>query len=312
MEIRMLRVRSLAALFAVALLVLAPTFADARAGGSYRSSGSSSFSSQGSLGSRTYSGTPLQRSMTPQPMAPGAGAYSYGTAHPFWTGLAGGLFGGWLGSMLFPHWGMGYGYGGIGGGFGSIFIWLLLFWLGWRAFRLFASGGRTYSAGLGAGPMMYGAPGMLGAGYGNTAPATAPLALNGADYGAFETILKHVQADWSKGDLSEMRHYATPEMLSYFSEQLAENESQGVRNTVDQVELLQGTPREAWDEGRLHYATCYLRWRAVDYTVRADRPPNAPDAVVSGDPTRPVEAAELWTFVRSPGGLWLLSAIQQV
>ena len=70
--------------------------------------------SQGSRGSRTYD-QPMQRSLTPQTPwrhQPGLGSGSggYGASHPFWTGLAGGLFGGWLGSMLFPHWGMGYGH----------------------------------------------------------------------------------------------------------------------------------------------------------------------------------------------------------
>ena len=38
-----------------------------------------------------------------------------------------------------------------------------------------------------------------------------------------------------------------------------------------------------------------------------------PDYVVSGDPKQPVEAEEVWTFVRQrSGGNWLLSAIQQV
>jgi predicted lipid-binding transport protein (Tim44 family) len=306
----MTRFRHIAALLLAGLLVLAPALAEARAGGSYRLGGSSSFTSQGSLGSRTYN-QPMQRSMTPQRPPAGMAPYSYGNAHPFWTGLAGGLFGGWLGSMLFPHWGMGYG-SGFGGGIGAIFVWLLLFWAMWRIFRMFAPGFHPLSGQTGGGAMLYGSPGMLGAGYANPAPQTAPLALAGADYQAFETILKHVQACWSKADITEMRHYATPEMLSYFAEQLSENESQGVRNIVDQVELVQGEPREAWDEGRLHYGTCYLRWRALDYTVRADRPAGAADALVSGDPHRPTEAAELWTFVRSPGGLWLLSAIQQV
>ena len=313
------RFRFLVVFLLAGFIAFAPALAEARAGGSYRSGGSSSFMSQGSRGSRTYA-QPMQRSITPQtPAASGQMPYSYGSAHPFWTGLAGGLFGGWLGSMLFPHWGMGYGGYGYGGGIGSIFLWLFLFWLAWRAFRLFAPGVHTLSAGMGGGSMLYGGPAAAGSGYGysygaatGAVPRGEPLALAGTDYQAFEGILKHVQADWSKGDVGEMRHYVTPEMLSYFSEQLAENESQGVRNIVDQVELVQGEPRETWDEGQFHYATCYLRWRAIDYTIRTDRPPGAPDAVVSGDPHRPVEAAEIWTFVRSPGGLWLLSAVQQV
>ena len=61
----------------------------------------------------------------------------------------------------------------------------------------------------------------------------------------------------------------TPEMLSYFSEELTRNASQGVRNIVSDVELLKGELSESWEEGDLQYATAYLRWRAIDYVVRA-------------------------------------------
>jgi predicted lipid-binding transport protein (Tim44 family) len=37
-----------------------------------------------------------------------------------------------------------------------------------------------------------------------------------------------------------------------------------------------------------------------------------PDYVAGGDPSRPIESEEVWTFVRRRGGNWLLSAIQQV
>jgi predicted lipid-binding transport protein (Tim44 family) len=33
--------------------------------------------------------------------------------------------------------------------------------------------------------------------------------------------------------------------------------------------------------------------------------------VVDGDPTHPIEVTELWTFRRTHGGQWLLSAVQQ-
>jgi len=295
---------TLACLLFAALVAFTPATSDARAGGSYSSRGASSFSSQGSLGSRTYN---MNRSMTPQ-----GGAQSYGTpyggystAHPFWTGLAGGLFGSFLGRLLFPGWGMGYGYGG---GFFSIFGWIFILWAGWALYRMFARGGSYMGQGGGA-TLYSGAAPLMG---GPTAqPRSASLAIAGQDYQAFETILKEVQAAWSAANLAEMRRHVTPEMLSYFAEELAENESQGVRNHVEQVELLRGDLRDAWDEGHLQYATCYLSWRAIDYTVRANARPGDPGAVVSGDPSRPSQAAELWTFARSPGGSWLLSAIQQ-
>ena len=50
----------------------------------------------------------------------------------------------------------------------------------------------------------------------------------------------------------------------------------------------------------------------TDYMARLDRSPAAPDHVAGGDPSRPIESEEVWTFVRRRGGTWLLSAIQQV
>ncbi len=300
----MLAWRTLAACLIVALIALTPALGNARAGGGYSLGGGGSFSSQGSLGSRTYN---MNRSMTPQGGAQGTGygTGGYSTAHPFMTGLAGGLFGSFLGRLLFPGWGMGSGYGG---GFFSIFGWIFLLWAGWALYRMF-TGGRSYM-GRGNGAMLYsGAAPLMGAA---APPRYAPVAVAGQDYQAFETILKAVQAAWSEANLAELRRHVTPEMLSYFAEELAENESKGVRNHVEQVELVRGDLREAWDEGRLQYATCAMRWRAIDYTVRANARPGDPGAVVSGDPSHPSEAAETWTFVRSPGGTWLLSAIQQV
>jgi predicted lipid-binding transport protein (Tim44 family) len=308
--------RRLAAFFLVAFIAFAPSLADARAGGSYRGGGGG-FMSQGSRGSRTFD-QPMQRSMTARPPAasPYAAQSGYGGYHPFWSGLAGGLFGGWIGSMLFPHWGMGVGYGrGFGSVIGSVFSWIVIIGLLWLGFRMLARRfGPLSTTGLGS---------MQGGGLGGTAPGYggdagggggrgAALAIVQADYQAFETILKHVQAAWSNGNLAELRQYMTPEMLSYFAENLAENQSQGVENRVEQVELLRGDLREAWDEGRLQYATCALRWRALDFTIRSDRRPGDPGFIDGGDPHQPSEAAETWTFARSPGGHWLLSAIQQI
>jgi predicted lipid-binding transport protein (Tim44 family) len=87
---------------------------------------------------------------------------------------------------------------------------------------------------------------------------------------------------------------------------------QGTQNIVADVHLIKGDLSESWDEGDLQYATAYMRWRSLDYVVRLGRSPGDPDYLVSGDPRTPVEAEEVWTFVRRPGGNWLLSAIQQV
>ncbi|HLZ67822.1 MAG TPA: TIM44-like domain-containing protein [Aliidongia sp.] len=323
--------RSFMASFLAAVLALAPVVADARAGASSSSSGSS-YSSMGSRGSRTYAPVPgaqtVQRSLTPPggpsgvngpaaPFAPGAGAgpYGYGQPsfaqrHPFMTGVLGGIAGSWLGSMFFG--GSSYAYGGglghAGGAFGSFIMLLVLFGIGWAAFRAFRFATTDFA--LMGRPGAYGAGGFATAS-GGRAPQTS-LVLTDSDFNAFADALNQVQQAWGNGDLAHLQRYATPEMLSYFSEQLANNQSQGLQNRVHHVVLLRGEPREAWAEGITEYATVYLRWSAVDYTVRLDRRPTDPDFVVEGDPQRPVEAQEVWSFRRSQGGRWLLSAIQQV
>lgn len=318
------------ALFCAALvtapMVVVPHQADARAGWT-----SGGYSSMGSMGSRTYGfngGSAINRSMTPYSRPSyggGYGGYGYGGYHPFWSGLAGGLFGGWLGSMLFPHWGMGYGGGygyggGWGGGFFSILIWLFLIWLGWRLFRGFFHGswGTGFGGGMvGPGPGMgfggspwgggmMGGPGVVGSA-GGPGQVVNQIQIGPSDQTAFEAVLKAVQGAWGKADLSTLRHYVTPEILSYFSEQLSQNQSEGVENHVEDIEFLEGDTREAWSEGNLEYATVVMHWRARDWTVRTDN-----NTVVDGDPKNPSEAREMWTFARSPNGHWLLSAIQQV
>ena len=295
------------------LLVLSPSLAEARAGATARSGGS--YSSQGSMGSRTYTpngGQAIERSTTPQGQAGSSyyGRPGFAQSHPFLTGLFGGFIGSWIGGLLFPHWGMGYGV------FGSLFSWLLIILAISFLFRMFRRGVATQPLVHGGGPslggMGFGMRQGFGFGGGAASTPTRPLTVDATDQSAFEAILRAVQGAWSKSDLDTLRHYVTPEMLSYFREELATNTSRGVENHVEEVELIRGDVREAWDEGALQYATCLLHWRAIDYTVRTGRKPGDPDWLVDGDPRRPSEAQELWTFTRSPGGHWLLSAVQQV
>jgi len=321
----MTKLRKLAFALLCAAIVLSPALADARAGGSARPGGSMGYSSQGSRGSRTYDqngGQTMQRSVTPQtnpsaaPNAARPGFGGFAQNHPFLTGLAGAFLGSWLGSLLFPHWGMGGMGMGFGGMIGSIFTWLIIIGLIAMLFRMFRRRSEAQTSPSFGGMGYQAAPdtGYRAGGYGGGAAprSSGTLAVNETDYAAFEAILKAVQGAWSKGDLATLRHYVTPEMLSYFAEELAGSTSQGVENHVENVELIKGDVREAWDEGSLQYATADLRWRANDYSTRAGAKPGEPGYIVEGDPQRPSEAQELWTFARSPGGHWLLSAIQQV
>jgi len=298
----LLQWRILLSLFFCLSLALAPSLAEARAGSSYSSGGASSM---GSRGSRTFDNNgaaPVTRSMnpvSPSTTSPLGGAPAYGGSffqrHPFMTGLAGGF----LGSMLFS------GLGGFGHVFGGLLQFLIIgFLIFFLARWLF---GRFAPAGGGAMPRSVGA-------------AAAPAArfrgrdttVGDEDLSAFQAIHAAVQEAWGHGDLGRLRPLMTPEMLSYFSEELTRSTSQGVQNIVSDVRLLKGDISESWEEGDLQYATAYMQWSAIDYVVRIGRSPGQPDYLVSGDPKTPVEAEEVWTFVRGRGGNWLLSAIQQV
>ena len=303
----------LAALAAIAL-ALAPGLADARAGGgfSFGSRGGRTFSAPPSTSTAPYA-APMQRSLTqpsapsytPSPVAPGYGGLGggFGGRSPFMSGLLGGLIGAGIGGLLFGH-GL---FGGIQGGWGFIGLLLQIFlvvivvrWL-WRRFvrpqPMFAGAPGLFARGGGPGPMPMGGGGGPRGGQ--------PLAIGPQDYQAFEQILKEVQAAWSAHDLDRLRQLTTPEMLSYFAEQLAEQTSRGVRNTVTDVRLEKGDLAEAWSEGNREYATVAMRFSMIDATR------DASGRIVDGSLAERVLVTEVWTFVRSPGGRWLLAAIQQ-
>jgi predicted lipid-binding transport protein (Tim44 family) len=145
----------------------------------------------------------------------------------------------------------------------------------------------------------------LGGGGAQAPQQAAQIEITGDDFDAFERLLGDVQTAYSREDLGKLRTLATPEMLSYFSEELAGNASSGVVNELSDVKLLQGDLSESWSEGNIEYATVAMRFELIDKMVE-----RATGRIVEGS-DKPTEAVELWTFMRSRGGTWLLSAIQQ-
>ena len=316
----MFRHRWLIALAAIAtaLFLVAADNADARVGGG---------SSGGSRGTRTFSApkatptapnaaAPIQRSVT-QPGRTTTGAAAPSAARPglFGGGLLGGLAAGFIGAGLF---GLLFGHGLFGGmaGFASIIGLVLQVVLIIVVARLAFAWWQRRNAPAAA----YAAPGAdavpntgpaathnfggLGSMFGGNAPADEPVAIEKADYDAFERLLEDIQAAYSAEDINALRREVTPEMLSYFSEDLADNASRGVINRVTDVKLLQGDLSEAWREDGKDYATVAMRFALTDSIV--DR---ASGRTVEGG--GPSEVTELWTFMRARGGGWLLSAIQQ-
>jgi predicted lipid-binding transport protein (Tim44 family) len=177
---------------------------------------------------------------------------------------------------------------------------MLVRWL----FRMFFGATATVGGGNMVARMGMGAP-QLGPMPAMGTPAGRAIQIGPGDYQAFEQLLVAVQAAWSAHDLNTLRAIATPEMVSYFAEQLGEQTSRGVRNSVTNVHLDHGDLAEAWAEDGREYATVAMRFSMTDVTQ------DERGAVVDGSLAERITATEIWTFMRVRGGRWVLSAIQQ-
>jgi predicted lipid-binding transport protein (Tim44 family) len=323
MRFSRLSITTLALTAAFALMV---DMADARVG-----SGSSS----GSRGGRTNSpapstntapnaAAPIDRSMT-QPGTPSA---AQGVSRPAtaaapsrFGGFGGMLMGGLLGAGLF---GLLSGSGLFGGltGFASVIglllqialiggaVWFLVNYLRRRNQPALARASANAAGAASPGDLLNRFRQMLTPSGGAAGSGPSALTIGPADYDAFEKLLGEIQTAYGSENTDALGAMTTPEMLSYFSQDLADNAKKGVRNEVSGAKLLQGDLSEAWREPGSDYATVAMRFAIVDATV--DR---ATGRVISGDREVPQEVTEVWTFRRDdrePKQGWQVSAIQQV
>jgi predicted lipid-binding transport protein (Tim44 family) len=325
----------------VAFTMVSTDFAEARRGGSFGSRGSRTFQQAPATPTAPNAARPVERSMSPT-TAPNAATRQQTGATQQRPGLFGGfggslmrgmLIGGLLGMLL------GYGFGGMAGMLGFLVQLLLVglvVMLALRFFRLRSTPVTTGGPGFGqqepgsgsadifgrnahareqAGERSASRPehasGRAGSfaipGFGGAAPASSQdIELGQADLDTFERLLGKVQAAFAEEDHTTLRRLCTPEMVSFFSEELADNAKSGMRNDVTGVRLLQADIAEAWREDGEDYATAAFRYESVD--LMRDR---ATGKVLEGDETAPSETTELWTFVRRDGKEWKLSAIQE-
>ena len=302
-----LRMTGLALLLVASLAIIAADVTEARIGGG---------KSFGSRGSRTYTAppatntapnaAPIDRSMSPRSAAPMT-AQNPAAAQPSrfggWRGvLMGGLFVAALGSI--------FGFGALASALGFLLQFALIALVIFLVFSFFRRRSQPAMAGRPGGAAnaqprtdMFNRQG-LGMGGGS-----APLQIQQTDLDAFERLLGEIQSAYSREDADALGSRVTPEMLSYFLQELDEQAKQGVRNEVSGVKLLQGDIAESWRENGSDYATVAIRYALTDVT--RDR---ATGRVVAGDPDNPTQARELWTFRRDHrAGTegWQLSAIQQ-
>ena len=318
--------RPLLAVLAVAsVFALVIADADARPRVSAGSRGSKTFSAPPPTATAPNATAPINRTMT-TPATPGAASTA---ARPPVAQPAGGMFGGArgiLGGLALGFLGAGLigmltGGGFLSGlaGFASILGFIaqiaLIGGIGFLLFRWWQRRSQPQPAYSGMPQQMTDAPqqrsalggfGGLGGGAAPAAePVVEPIEVGPQDFDTFEKLLGDIQTAYGREDLAALKPQLTPEMLSYYAEELSENASRGVVNQISDVKLLQGDLAEAWREGDKEYASVAMRYSLTDRYV--DR---ATGKAAAGNEA-PQEATEVWTFTRARGGNWLLSAIQQ-
>ena len=324
------RIATLFAGLFLAFSMVAIDHAEARRGGSFGSRGTHTFQSAPPTRTAPQQTAPVERSMTPNTgqnaNQPGAAARQTQMSQQrpgFFNGFGGSMLrglmlGGLIGLLL------GQGFGGLAGMFGFLLQALLIGGAIWLVIRLFRSqqvrspepamagnsGGFSYrdAAPREAGNSRGFSIPSIGGGSGS-APIEAAgedINLTQADLDTFERHLTEVQEAFGREDHKALRRLVTPEMVSYLSEELADNAQNGVRNDVSDIQLHQADIAESWREGDRDYATAALQYSSID--VSRNR---ATGEIVEGDADEPTETTELWTFVRQNGVDWQLSAIQQ-
>lgn len=331
----MSRTSRFATLFAglfLAFSMVAIDHAEARRGGSFGSRGTRTFQSAPPTRTAPAPTAPVERSMTPnttgvnsaarQPQAsPQRPGFMSGFGGTMMRGL---LLGGLIGLLV------GQGFGGLAGMFGFLLQALLIGGAIMLAIRFFRSqsarGPAPAFAGAGNGQAPNGQaarfenrasdadtarpftiPG-FGGGSGGGSPATSSedITLAQSDLDAFQQLLTDVQEAFGREDHAALRRATTPEMVSYLSEELADNAQKGLKNEVSDITLLQADVAESWREDDRDFATAALRYESRDVTRE-----RASGKVIEGDEDHPTETTELWTFTRQNGSNWKLSAIQQ-
>jgi hypothetical protein len=312
----------------------------ARAGGrsSFGGGRSSTFhSNQGSRGSRTYEGgnaagknyAPMQRSATAKNANPNSKADSQSAnnrqnfqqpnqspnffqRNPFLSTFGAAIAGSWIGHMLFGGSGLGAnnmngvndvaGQASSGGG---MILNLLFIVIGAFAMIKLVKF-LTKSQGV---ETLNNQPQFAE----NYSANICDIKISESENEKFAALLLEVQNAWSNQDIDKLKRLTAPEMTKYFSDALSQNNSQGIANKMENIEVVSVEVAESWKEDEMEYATVILEWVSLDYMINLNKSPSDFDWIIEGDNKNLISAAEAWTFTRyNSQANWILSAIAQV
>jgi hypothetical protein len=218
--------------------------------------------------------------------------------------MAGGVAGGFLGSMLFSslgnagsYGGGGYGsMGGAGGGGGmGLLDMVLLGGMLFLAFRWWKSRQLTQEYAQNNGGTLthlqgnvY-TPQLKSVGWSDREQPANAIGVEAAS-----DIFFLVQGAWTRRDLSPVKNILGPEILSTFDEEIASLHSKKQTNRLENITIRQSEITESWNEGGTDFSTVSFRANLLDYTVN-----DSSGAIIDGSDSVPVKFQEDWTFAKA-------------
>ena len=264
--------------------------------------------------SRTVTKAPAKQ----QTVSPSQKTTSSTRSGGFMRSLAGGIAGGFLGSMLFSGLAGAGGLGGFGGsGIGLIEILLLggLLYFLYKTFFKRPAPAALGGTGQSAGAM---APGGWGAqqtvvSQDSMEDGLRLIAARDSEFDpewfkeVAQDVFFKIQAGWARRDLSVFGHLLGTQLHAEYASHFAQMKEKGEINRIENIAVRKVQIVDAGIDGDEEFVSILFTANLLDYTVD-----DKTSEVLSGDPTEPVKFAETWTFARPLGEKdWKLEGIKE-
>ncbi len=271
-------------------------------------------------GGRSFKKAPAASKPAPQTQAPQAVSSPMGGA--FTRGLAGGIMGGFLGSMLFGGMAHGSGGGGLGGsGFGMFEI-LLLAGLGYLLYRWFSrrkalagNTGTTVTPDRAISASLFSGAGASQGDKVEEDPVVTGVREiwsvdSGFDPDAFketaQDLFFKIQAGWTRRDVSVLKPFVGDQLLDEYEAHFKELRQKGHINRLENIAVRNVDLAGAGVQDGEIFATVRFTANLLDYTVD-----EASGEIVGGDSENSVKFDEEWTFATPVGKrVWKLEGVE--
>jgi len=238
-------------------------------------------------------------------------------------GLAGGLVGGAIGSMLFGGLANAGGGGGLGGSGIGLFQLLILGGIGYfvytRFFKKKSSSFTQYRSQEGSSTGVYTNPGNNSDSYppppppGGGSVADGIELIRGSDPDfdpehfkeVAQDVFFQVQAGWMRRDIKSYEHLLDARLAREYDEQFVEMRRKGQINKLENIAVRSVEVVDAGVDGDEEFVSLLFTANLLDYTVD-----EISGAVVEGSMTNPVKFVEKWTWARPLGQTnWKLAGV---